>query len=126
MHHCIDFPFGNKSIPNWLLLSTVHSTTPALNSCHHCYMVTLHHVGFALYPSISSLNFVSIYKHKFIVLAATIAGFTMLLSPHGFHLAGPLSLQFTPSSSGIYQFLHCLKILSQNSLVHSGKQAYFI
>jgi len=30
--HFIGFLFGNESIINWLLLSTVHSITPALNT----------------------------------------------------------------------------------------------
>jgi len=44
---------------NWLLLSTVHFTTLAPNTCHLYYILIRHHVSFALPPSISSPNLVS-------------------------------------------------------------------
>jgi len=44
---------ANESILNWLLLSTVHSTTLALNTCHLYYILILHPL---LLPSVSSPN----------------------------------------------------------------------
>jgi len=54
--HFISFQFSNESILNWLLMSTVHSTTLALNTCHLYYFFIRHRVSFALPPSISSPN----------------------------------------------------------------------
>jgi len=54
----IGFQFSNGSILNWLLLSAVHSTTLALNTCHLYYILIRHRVNFALPPSISSPNLV--------------------------------------------------------------------
>jgi len=51
--------FSNESILIWLLLSTVHSTTLALNTCHLYCILIYHRVNFVLPPSISSPNIVS-------------------------------------------------------------------
>jgi len=60
-HHisCQLTSFGNESILYWLLLSTVHSTTSALNTCHLYYIPMPHCVSFTLCPSICSPNLVS-------------------------------------------------------------------
>jgi len=84
--------FSNESILNCLLLFTVHSTTPALNTCH-LYLLTLHRVSFALH---FSPNLVS----------------TLLLPLVVFTLLANL---FPPTSFEIYQLLHCLQIQSKNS-----------
>jgi len=44
VYHCIGFQYCSVLITNWLLLSTVHSTMPALSICLHCFNPTLDHV----------------------------------------------------------------------------------
>jgi len=53
------FQFSKKSILNWLLLSTVHSTALVLNNCHLYCILTCNRISFALPPSISSPYLVS-------------------------------------------------------------------
>jgi len=65
--HFIGFQFSNESILNWLLLSTVHSTMLALNTCHLYYILIRHRVSFALPPSISSAYLVSTLLLPFVV-----------------------------------------------------------
>jgi len=70
------FQFSNESILNWLLLSTIHSTTLALNTCRLYYILTRHRVGLTLClpPSISSPTLVSTL---------------LLIASRGFRQAGP-------------------------------------
>jgi len=98
--HFIGFQLSNESILNWLLLSTVHSTT--LNTCYLHYILTLHRVSFALPPSISSPNLVS-------TMLLTLVLVNML------H-CWPFSLQLPLSSAQIYRLLHCLQIKSKTHL----------
>jgi len=87
--HFIGYQFSNESILNWVLLSTVHSTMLALNTCHLYYILTRHRVSFALPPSISydsSSNLVS-------TLLLPLVVFDMLALLFG----------IPPSSSQIYQ-----------------------
>jgi len=69
-------PIRQRINLNWLLLSTVHSTTLVLNTCHLYYIHIRHRVSFALPPSISSPNLVS-------TLLLPLVVFDMLALPFG-------------------------------------------
>jgi len=97
-HLIVFFKFSNESILNWLLLSTVHSITLALNTCHLYYILIRHRVSFALSHSISSPNFVS--------TCSCLSWFSTYW---------PFSLKFPSSSSQIYRLVHCLQIQAKNS-----------
>jgi len=84
--HFIVCQFDNESIFVWLLLSTVHSTTPQRLPSSLLHSCTLHRISFALPLSISSPNVVSI-----------------LLMPLGFLTSKPFSYKFPPSTSEIYR-----------------------
>jgi len=81
-----------------LLLSTVHTTTLPLNTCHLYYIYMRHRVSFTLPPSISSPN-------NNINITRASRGFDMR----------PFPLKSPSSSSQIYRYLHGLQIKSKNS-----------
>jgi len=79
--HFIGFQLRNQSILNLLLLSTVHSTTLALNTWHIYYILIRHRVSFALPPSISFPNLVSTLLLPLVVFdtLALLFGFPSLI-----------------------------------------------
>jgi len=96
--HFIGFQFSNESILNWLLLTTVHSTTLALNTCHIYYILIGHRASLLSLPQ-SRLP--TSYRH------------CSCLS--WFSTCWPFPLEFPPSSPQIYRLLHCLQIQSKNA-----------
>jgi len=92
------FKFSNESILNWLLLSTVHSITLALNT-YHLHYILIPVASASLCHTQSPLP--TSYQHCFYL--------------SWFSTYWPFSLKFPPSSSHVYRLVHCLQIQSKNS-----------
>jgi len=96
--HFIGFQFSNQPILNWLLLSTVNSTTYACIALK--YLLSLSDIA-STSLCLPQSPLPTSYQH------------CSYLS--WFSICRPFSLEFPSSSSQIYRLLHCFQIKSKNS-----------